>query len=198
MGIRNTHIPFEQLADVVEGHRQLDEHENEHLSSCSTCSADVLWLQNTLGLMRTDQSIDPPAHLVTRAVHAFYARFPRGAPSSPLRRVMAALRFDSAQSPMAVGVRAGQAAPRQLLYSAEEHDLDLRITPNDARWTVSGQVFGPVSGGSVELVGPSSTVRTGIDELHEFALPPVPAGSYTLRVRFQDVEAEVPQLDLGA
>jgi hypothetical protein len=99
----------------------------------------------------------------------------------------------------AYGVRSGQSAARQMLYSAGDNDLDLRVTPSGEAWVVSGQVLGSeCAGGQVRLQSETDETAAPLNELCEFTLPPVPSGSYTLRVRFKDMEVEVPDLELRA
>jgi hypothetical protein len=112
--------------------------------------------------------------------------------------VRAWLRFDSAQRPLAPGLRAGQAAARQLLFSAGERDLDIRLTPAGTAWMISGQVLGSEASGQAELRGDAIQVQAELGDLSEFALPPVPAGRYTLILRLAEAEIEVTDLEVGA
>ena len=113
------------------------------------------------------------------------------------RRLLAALRFDSAERPAALGTRTGQPPARQLLFLADRNELDLRIAKADARWAVRGQVLGPAEAGEVTLQGPTAAWSVALNELGEFTLPPVPAGSYILAVRLLDLDIEVPNLTVG-
>ena len=120
--------------------------------------------------------------------------------SGLLRRVVATLTFDSNSQTPAYGVRSGTAAPaRQLLFSAGDFDVDLRLAAGVEGWTVSGQVLGPCGGGEVEVEGAEGAgARAALNDLCEFTLPPVPEGVYTLRLRVDEVEVEVPSLSLRA
>jgi hypothetical protein len=114
-----------------------------------------------------------------------------------LQRIVAALQFDSAQTPVAAGVRSGQPVARQMLFSAEPYDVDLRIAPRGDAWQVAGQVLGPCEGGRVLLQSDRDTVEAPLNELCEFALPPVPAGSYMLALRLADAEIAIDTLNVG-
>lgn len=186
---------------MAEGRLAVDERNraSAHLSACPRCTAKLSRLESVLGLMRTDEAEDAPPQLVSRAVNLFRSRATSKAPSL-MQRVVAALSFDSFQMSPAYGVRSGQAATaRQLLYNAGEYDLDLRITETGEGWVVSGQVLGEeCAGGKVELEGEQSAAQADLNDQCEFTLPVVPTGSYHLRLRLNDREVEIPQLELRA
>lgn len=199
MSAGSTHVPFEQLVDFAEGRLSRENRMlvQSHVSTCTECNEEVAWLEHTITLMHEDGSEDAPSAAIARAVHMFR---PRVAADSPgiVRRLIAALRFDSAQQSLVAGVRGLQAPARQLLYSAEDLDLDVRLTPAGNLWIVSGQILGPGAGGQVELDGTTQALQTSLNELGEFVLPPVPADSYMLLLRVGEVEVEVTRVDIGA
>jgi hypothetical protein len=114
-----------------------------------------------------------------------------------LRHIIAILTFDSRQAGPAFGVRSLHASSRQLLYSAQETDLDLRITVQNDECVVAGQVIrdGCV-GGLVEISGAAGSAAANLNELCEFTLPAIPLGNYSLRVKMPDVQIEIPELEL--
>ena len=196
------HLPFEKLADMAEGRLLADERmkAEAHANGCPRCAAKLTELEKVFSLVRTDESVDAPPEIMTRAVNLFRPRAV-AASSSPslVERIVAALSFDSLQMRPAYGVRSGQAAARQLLYSAGESDIDLRVAPSGEDWVVSGQVLGAdCAGGEIELKGATGETRARLNEQCEFRLPPVPAGTYSLRLRLTDMEVEVPELELRA
>lgn len=170
-----------------------------HLASCSACTAGLRRLEQVLELMRTDNSTDAPRDVLAYAINIFGGREQATEPSL-LRRIVASLSFDSSSNiAPAFGVRSGQAASRQLIYSAEQSDIDLRISSEDDRWIVAGQWLGDdCVGGRVEIVGENGSAEARLNDLCEFTLPPMPAGSYTLRLRFRDAEVEISELELRA
>lgn len=151
---------------------------------------------------------DAPESLITRtvaAVQALQAARAVTAPAAPglLQRVMAVLAFDSAGAPpLAFGVRAGGPAPHQLLFTAQGHDVDLRITaavPGAGDWwLLSGQVLGPQSQGQVSLSDAGGTIVTqcALSEMGEFRLAAVSRGRYTLNLRLGTVEVVLPELSV--
>lgn len=199
MNLTFQHLPFEQIADLAEGRLPVNERAaaEAHVSGCARCSAQLARVEHTINLMRTDEAEDAPRDVLFSVVNLFNSRAVARQPSL-VRRVLAALSFDSTQQAAAYGVRSGQAAARQMLYSAGENDLDVRVQPSGEAWIVSGQVLGECAGGRVELKGAAAEVSGELNELCEFTLPAVSSGSYTLRLRLRDVEIEVPELQLGA
>jgi len=170
-----------------------------HISSCLQCTEKLEKLDQVVRLMASDRSEDPPRDIVAYAIDIFRSRA-KSPPQSLKRRILAALTFDSnvAQTP-AYGVRSGQSGSRQLIYSAGENDIDIRITPNGPMFVVSGQILrDDCVGGHVEIKGVNGSATATINELCEFTLPEVPSGDYFLRVHMADVEVDVPELELTA
>ncbi len=204
MRLTPRHTPFARLADLAEGRLSPEEaaEARAHLDACTSCAGQAAQLGHLAALMRADTTEDAPPALVSDVVRMFRARRVQAEEPGLLRRLVAALAFDSSSLTPAFGVRSGQAAPaRQMLFSAGDLDLDLRLARGAEGWTVSGQVLGPCAGGEVELVGDdgSTAARASLNELCEFTLlPPTPDGTYALRLRFDQTEVEIPELSLKA
>jgi hypothetical protein len=199
MNTSTQHIPFAKLADMAEDQLLRDElaSSTAHVSACSSCAGKLDRLQQLIRLMRTDDAEGAPRDVIAHALNIFRQRAGMSEPSM-LRRIVAALSFDSLKAAPAFGVRSGQATSRQLLFEAEGHDLDLRFLPQGEEWVVAGQVLGSgCAGGHVELLGETGSAATELNDLCEFKLSAVPSGSYRLRLRLEGVEVEVPQLELG-
>lgn len=201
---RPQHIAFARLADLVEGRlpENAEAETRAHLATCARCAGQAAELERVTHLMLTDESVDAPRDLLSGAINLFRGRASRREPQG-LRRLLAMLSFDSGSSTPAFGVRSGQAAPaRQLLFSAGELSVDLRLAEGGEGWTISGQVLGPCDGGEVEIIPASETqarVRAALNNLCEFILlPPVAPGLYTVRLRLGETEVEIPELDLRA
>jgi anti-sigma factor RsiW len=195
------HIPFNRLADLVEGRITPDERAqlHEHISTCPRCSGDVAKLERLIERMRTDTGEDAPARVIARAVELFPSR-KKSLPlfSGVTRHVVAVLRFDSVGLAPAFGVRSGEPGARQLLYSTDTHDIDLRLESTDQTWFLSGQVLGEsTAGGKAELIGETGSRQTELNEQSEFILPDVPTGVYNLTLHLTDVKIEVGELKIG-
>jgi hypothetical protein len=197
--MKNTsqHIPFNALADLAESHAESEEQRElmNHVSGCAKCGDELQRLERVMQLMRTDTEPDAPRDLIAYAVNIFAGR---QASPSLLRRIVAALTFDSAANlTPAFGMRSVQSAARQLVYSAEGSDVDLRLTPLKDQWVLVGQLLGEnCEPGEVTLEGEAGSAVASLNELCEFTLPPVPAGKYKLFLRLGSIEVEVPGIDL--
>lgn len=210
-------IPYETLVDLAEGRvSPADEAVLQaQIAANPEASIELAHLKALITLMRRDSSEDAPSHIVHRAQRIFRATSqeqttsPATEPNllqvgaTALRRLIATLQFDSFQSPQAYGMRqasSGWPGVRQLLYSAADYDVDIRIIQRDNRWQISGQVLSaddiPESG-TIELETPDQHISVILNELAEFALPPVPANNYTLILRLPDVELTIPALEVG-
>lgn len=193
------HIEFASIADLVEDRAapRVRTESMAHISSCSVCAEKFRRLEEVVGLMTTDRSADPPRDVIAYAMNLFSGRA-KTPKQSLKRRILAALSFDSNlnQAP-AFGVRSVQTGSRQLIYSAEENDIDLRIMAHEDMWVVAGQVLREdCAGGRVEIEGLGGSSAAPLNELCEFTLPAVPSGNYVIRVHVADVEVELPQLEL--
>lgn len=166
-------------------------------------------------VQRTIALPDVPPHLLQRALALWERRL--GAPAqgpaaeAPLpRRWLAVLSFDSwAAAPMTAGMRALPSEVRQLLFSAEGCDIDLRVAPQDtaegsgAGFSVSGQLMGPFTHGRIEIAragdrpaGPAAYAAL-VQPLGEFRVDGIAVGSYRITVCLGDTEIELPPLDVG-
>jgi hypothetical protein len=149
---------------------------------------------------------DAPEALVLQAIALFdgLRTAPRRVPRAGLPRLLAALQFDSgAASPLAFGRRSASAEQRQLLYTLEGCDVDLRIASADTSagpFEVSGQLLGPDSQGVVfaQALGADDTepASAALNEFGEFRLPPLPAGRWRLTLELSHQAIELPALEL--
>lgn len=192
------HISHQKLADLIAGRATLEERAQlmTHILDCRHCGNELQSLERLIALMRSDNFEDAPSDVISNAVNLFRNHFRSREPSA-LRHLTAILSFDSLNMSPAFGVRSGQAASRQLIYSAEENDIDLRLTFDNEMWVVTGQVLREDCGeGRVEIEGPGGVRSAALNETCEFVLPAVSPGNYMLRVSMPDVLIEIPQLEL--
>ena len=191
------HPDFSQLLDFVEAKTTTEQHNavSHHLEVCAKCSARHQEAEQLLSLMKTDEAIDPPRDVLAMALNLFNGRTKQ---PSMVRRLVALLSFDSLTAAPRFGVRSSSSTSRQLLYSAEDTEIDLRVTEANSRWVLTGQILGveECATGVIDLLGENISESTSLNDLCEFALPPVPPGDYKLTLHFSNVEVEVPRLEL--
>lgn len=162
-----------------------------HVIMCSACHGNLSRLQRVISMMKNDTAEDAPRDVLASAINIFS---PKAQP--PVRHVIATLIFDSRSTTRAFGLRSLHSSARQLLYSADDADVDLRIMIQDEECIVIGQVIrDPCTGGIVEIVGPTRSAQAPLNELCEFVLPPVPIGTYSLKLTMADVKIEIPELE---
>lgn len=154
-------------------------------------------LEATLRDGRTLESA--PEHVIQRALAAWQPRRPAAAPVGPLRRLVAVLGFDSGVQPALAGVRAGGApAQRQFLFSADGHDVELRVSePAPGSFRLFAQVLGPEAQGRYELVVGDRQWSGALDDLGEFVVEALPAGQAGLQLQLGDTRIELPPVPLG-
>jgi hypothetical protein len=148
---------------------------------------------------------DAPVAWMQRALAAWQAPLGvrlAGAAEVLRERVQAWLRFDSwAGAPLAAGLRStGTSATRQLIFSAEGRDVDLRIAPaGGGLFSVSGQVLGPDERGTIALAREDGAAaqEAPLDEFGEFHLDGVEPGRYRLGLLLAAQELELPPFDVG-
>lgn len=145
---------------------------------------------------------DAPPAWRARAVAAWRAPVTVAGLAESLRqRIHAVLSFDSwAAAPLAAGLRSTGSSTRQLVFSAEGRDIDLRITPQGDQFAIRGQVLGPDEAGSVALApehAAASVHACALDDLGEFHLGSVAPGRYSLRLVLPGHELVLPPFDVG-
>src|ERR1043165_451534 len=191
----SSHISLETLVDIVEGRATSAALEGAvaHISTCSDCVDTLRQLQQVILTMKTDTVEDAPRDVLQSAIDIFTPERQR----PTLRHIIAVLTFDSRQAGPAFGTRSLRSTSRQLLYSAQETDVDLRITVQNEECVIAGQVIrdGCVSG-RVEVSGEAGSASANLNEVCEFTLPAIPLGNYSLKVNMPDVQIEIPELEL--
>jgi anti-sigma factor RsiW len=191
-------IPYDLLVDLAEGRVSNADAAaiRARIALDPPSQQELARLEALVALMRSDDSVDAPDHVINRAIRLL-RRPAAERPPSLLRRMVATLMSDSWQASMATGLRALTTWPRALLLSAGDRELDLQIAPHGERWQLRGQVLGAEEAGEVALGEGEGQVIVSLNELGEFTLPPVATGRYTLVVTQGGLEIVVPDLELG-
>ncbi|HKG58700.1 MAG TPA: hypothetical protein VKB05_02895 [Pyrinomonadaceae bacterium] len=195
MNIFSPHIPFSELTKLAE--EQTSPEALAHLAVCSVCSSQLQLIRQTIGFMRSDIGEDAPAELIQQAKSIFREKVVTHGPSL-LQLIVASLTFDSLTNAPAFGLRSQTTAGRQLIYSTETADIDVRVSPENDQWQIAGQLLGAdCPGGDVDLVGDDFSASAELNELCEFSFGSVPAGAYKISLRLPDQLIETPRLELG-
>jgi hypothetical protein len=194
------HIPTDELVDFAEGRltAPVRAQVEAHLAACQSCQQQAGAVRHLIEVMRADTSEEPPVHVVNRAVRLYRTQRLATAPSRPRRHMLAMLRLDSARQTFAPALRAAAAGTRELLFDIhDDNELEVRIEPAEGGWRIAGQVLGTCSGGGhVVVQGAAGEAETDLNALCEFSLPPQPGAIYRLVLQFEDVEVDVPILEL--
>lgn len=175
-----------------------------HLATnCTACAETRDWYQQVHTVAKTDDSVEPPAWVVKRALRLFETEGHRPGLVARLGQAMASLVFDSFSRPALAGVRSTETANRQLLYSAGDYSIDLQIVPSDdAHADMIGQLlreneatFESVSGLKLEIERGGKVLFSVItDEMGEFRVSGIAQGTYDLRVELPEGSITVSDL----
>jgi hypothetical protein len=197
MNTHTPHISFTELVDVAEEHLSASAETLQHLAACSRCSQELQTIRQAVTLMKSDNTEAAPVELVNYAKSLFRCERVTRKPSV-VGRVLAALAFDSWTVAPGFGLRSGVVAGRQLIYSTEIADIDLRVSPQSGEWEIAGQILGSsYSEGEVNLESEAFSASVKLNELSEFSIQSVPRGTYRMFVHLPDVEIETPPLEVG-
>ncbi|TAK27594.1 MAG: hypothetical protein EPO21_23795 [Chloroflexota bacterium] len=201
-------ICFDELVDYIGGQMAPDRRSvvDAHLKEgCRSCLGHVTWLRLVTDSMESDDSREPPIWVTRRAIRLFRERGPRPRPTL-LQRVAAALVFDNTWQPQLAGIRGSTlTSTRQMLFSADDIDVDVRVDGTDGQCEVMlvGQVLPNVDDGrdlsGVEihlLQGRRELFHRVTDRLGEFTIGRLPHGKYRLLIRLSDREITIPGFEI--
>jgi hypothetical protein len=174
----------------------------DHLFSdvCQECGHKLTRLQKVLKAVAKDHSVAPPAAVLGRAVDT-YQKPPLSTRRS-LSQVLAVLQFDSRLQFSQMAAR-GPVHTRQMLFTAEDVDIDLQVTPEDGDHNLTGQILGseqvnPSPQAFVSLKNETDELMQGTqtDSLGQFTFRQVPPGVYHLVFDLNSQEVTITRLEL--
>jgi hypothetical protein len=138
---------------------------------------------------------DAPEDLVAKAI-ALWDQRPRRRVAP--RLLAAILSFDTFAPNLALPSTRAHEEARQLLYSIEGRDVDLRIRRSSAlatgAWAIVGQVLGPEQAGRISVRCGAFEAQVPWTANGEFHLEPVPAGECTISLDTDEWQAVLPTL----
>jgi len=159
-----------------------------HLSECRECAELKGEIEVLIHELLTDISYEPPPELVQWGMTLFQPLI-QPQTGSKLRKLIAALVFDTFELRLQPGVRGVAAPARQLLFRAGDVDIDVRIESmeKDNRISMVGQVLSSTErlfdGAPVKLESHGVIQRQTItNQVGEFSFDEVPKDTYHLSV----------------
>lgn len=196
------HLTYETLINYLEGRLSVEARSaaERHLSEpCETCQRRRVVLQRTLRSAAEDQTTSPPASVLKRAIDIPLTH-PRNIPGL-LTRLIAALTFDS-HLQVSSALTRGAARERQMLFSAEQVDIDLQIKSGSEGHDLIGQVLGGQTSGNasafVSLQRSTSQLlkATETDSQGQFIFRGVTSGVYDLLFDLENQEIAVMGIEV--
>jgi hypothetical protein len=201
-----SHPTYETLLKYID--KQLPETETTlietHISGpCKVCLNKVNQIRMVVNTATHDQTIAPPSNVLSQAVALF--RQKPNAPTRPRLRVLAKLLFDNhIQMPQLAMRGADPLLTHQLLFSAQQVDIDLQITPEHGDHNLVGQILGSeqTSEPSIAFVYLKSETGemlkgTETDSLGQFSFRQIPSGVYDLVFDLENQEVAITSLEFS-
>lgn len=147
--------------------------------------------------MEKDDSVDAPADTIKWVKNLYLSKAADTKPSL-VRRIIATLLSEIEPGKAAFGERSASASQaRQMLFSAEEAAIDLRIKENGKKLSITGQIVGDgFENAKVRLFNNEREYTASATELAEFELQGVVRDSYSLSVAALEVEIVIENIDL--
>jgi hypothetical protein len=114
------HLSVENLLTYIEGRTPAVEKADfdQHLAACDECAELRREFQGLTSHLQEDSACEPPAELVLWGVELFQPVM-QPASQGKIRKIIAALVFDTFDQPAMAGLRRVGAPPRQLLLVGE-------------------------------------------------------------------------------
>lgn len=145
--------------------------------------------------MQTDRSEDAPQDSIKWAKNVFRSRVAEPKKSFA-QKVLAVLQMDLSPDKTAFGERSASVSQaRQMLFTAGENAIDLRITEMEkGLLNIQGQILGESFRNCTVRLG---EFKTQANELSEFKFTEIPVGIYDLIFQTNETEIVVENLELN-
>jgi hypothetical protein len=200
-----THLTYENLVNYLEERLSVEERSaaDAHLAStCESCGRHLALLRKAFETAKSDHTTPPPASVLKEAIDIPLLH-PRRQQPGTWQRLIAALSFDS-RLQLSSALTRGASRERQMLFNAEQLDIDLKITPGRGSHDLLGQVLGEQQRGNavsayVSLQSNSGQIlrATETDSLGQFAFREISSGVYDLIFDLETQEIVVNGLEVG-
>jgi hypothetical protein len=197
------HLTYETLLNYLDGHLPAEARSaaEAHLSEpCEACQRRRVLLQTALHTAATDHTASPVASVLKQAIDIPLTHS-KNNQTGLLTRLMAALTFDS-HLQLSSALTRGAARERQMLFSADQVDIDLQIKPVREGHDLIGQVLTETASGNahafVSLQKNSGQLlkATEADLKGQFFFRGIPAGVYDLIFDLEHQEVAVMGIEV--
>ena len=154
-------------------------------------------LNKITNLMQTDDSADAPADAIQWSKNLFRARAVQPKESF-VQKVLAVLQMDLSPNKAVFGERSASVSQaRQMLFTAGDNQIDLRISPVNKGFKVAGQILGEgFAGTEVKIFNENKKFTAKSNDLGEFAFEKISKGTYTLSIIFKDKEIVLENIEI--
>lgn len=192
------HLTYETLLNYLEGHLSVEQRDEAHAhlnGPCESCQRRHVLLQTVLRSAAKDQTTPPPASVLKLAIDIPLTHSKDTQPGL-LTRLIAALTFDS-HLQLSSALTRGAARERQMLFSADQVDIDLQVKSVREGHDLIGQILTETASGNihafVSLQGNMGQFlkATETDPKGQFTFRGIPAGLYDLIFDLENQEVAV-------
>ena len=189
------HIEFEELVRRAEGN--LSDFTDEHLADCAVCRTNLQRLQNFFEFAENNSTETVPQATTAHLLNV-YQPPKRAKKEGFVTRLKGVLTFDDWLPEFAVNERLAFSDTRQLLFRADDYEIDLRLNFAAGRCQINGQIFPDCAGAEVEISSENFADKVShkvlLNEYCEFVFPFVAEGIYDFKIILKDKEIEIPQI----
>lgn len=200
-----THLTYETLVNYLEERLSVEERSavDAHLAlGCESCGRHLALLHKVFETVNGDHMTPPPASVLKRAIDISLTN-PRPPQPAMGQRLIAALSFDS-RLQLSSALTRGTSREWHMLFTAQQVDIDLKISTGHETYDMLGQVLGTQQVGDAPFAFVSLQTSTGqflkvteTDSLGQFAFREISSGVYDLIFDLETQEIAVHGLEVG-
>jgi len=189
----DSHVPIGSLFESARMNTLLDAASQAHLEGCNECRTKLSWMETAARLGSREMTYEPAPEVLNQVLGL--VRTP-GRMKQLRNFILASLSFDSFAGTAPAGLRANEAAARQLTYEADDIEIALSITGALERtFTITGQVISksgaPIhdsSSASADLVDEGDHIKSSaLSNWGEFMFEGLSEGDYDLQMTLDNL-----------
>ena len=154
-------------------------------------------IEHIIKRMLADRSVDAPQDAITYARNLYRTRASEPK-ASVIRRVLALMQVDLAPNRAAFGERSATGSQaRQMLFDSGDNAVDLRVTTNEDKFDIRGQILGDgFANCEIEIANDKTSIKAKTDEMSGLKISTLPDGEYSFTVKGINTEIVIEQLIL--